>query len=146
MHKVQILEERLLFLNYFNYLPVCDTNSLRQTKNPTVFSLAGRKIVHLNHGSGGVMLKILTTNPNNPIHNIRILLPGYEERYKFFPFNEIFLEPLRRYSEIRFMDFLHTNGHTVGERKIRLSIFFFHYVLSNWRICILRSLTDTHKQ
>ncbi|KAJ8320511.1 hypothetical protein KUTeg_002098 [Tegillarca granosa] len=83
----------------------CDTNKV-------FFYFLGRIIVNLKHGHNGFMLKILKTNSHNPIHNIRILLPGYEERYKFFPFNKIFLEPLRRYSEIRFMDFLHTNGHT----------------------------------
>nr|KAG5705277.1 hypothetical protein BaRGS_010728 [Batillaria attramentaria] len=72
----------------------------------------GRMVVDFpNIGHSGILLKVLATNPHNPIHNIRVLPPGYENTYERFPFHPLFLEFLKRFSEIRFMDYLHTNGH-----------------------------------
>ncbi|KAK7495080.1 hypothetical protein BaRGS_00013720 [Batillaria attramentaria] len=64
-----------------------------------------------NIKDNGIELKITGTNPHNPIHNIRIIPPGYENTFERFPFHPLFLEFLKRFSEIRFMDYLHTNGH-----------------------------------
>ncbi|KAK7495076.1 hypothetical protein BaRGS_00013716, partial [Batillaria attramentaria] len=72
----------------------------------------GRMVVEFsNIQNGGILLKLTSTNPSNPVHNIRILPPGYENTYERFPFHPLFLEFLKRFSEIRFMDYLRTNGH-----------------------------------
>nr|KAG5705276.1 hypothetical protein BaRGS_010727 [Batillaria attramentaria] len=72
----------------------------------------GRKVVEFPHiKENGIILEVTATNPDNPIHNIRVLPPGYENTYERFPFHPLFLEFLKRFSEIRFMDYLHTNGH-----------------------------------
>ncbi|ESO88846.1 hypothetical protein LOTGIDRAFT_234415 [Lottia gigantea] len=55
--------------------------------------------------------KVGNINPNNPVRNLRLIAPGYEQVYDRFPFHPVFLENLRRYSEIRYMDFYSTNGH-----------------------------------
>ncbi|KAH3712948.1 hypothetical protein DPMN_072710 [Dreissena polymorpha] len=55
----------------------------------------------------------MRTNENNPVHNIRLIMPGFEDRHELFPFYPPFIENLKRYSELRFMDFLATNAHTV---------------------------------
>ena len=66
-----------------------------------------------NIGNGGILLQLVATNPGNPMRNIRVLPPGYENVYQRFPFHPLFLEYLLRFSEIRFMDYLKTNGHKV---------------------------------
>ena len=71
-------------------------------------------IVNFNESSGGIFIKIMKTNPKNPIHNIRFILPGFEARHELFPFYPPFLENKIRFSEFRFMDFFNTNGHTVS--------------------------------
>ncbi|KAK7099795.1 hypothetical protein V1264_022849 [Littorina saxatilis] len=85
------------------------------------FSLVGHTVHYDGQGrmivefpsikNGGIFMKITATNPSDPIHNVRVLLPGYENTYLRFPFHPLHLEFLKRFSEIRFMDFLHTNGH-----------------------------------
>ncbi|XP_052218524.1 uncharacterized protein LOC127836133 isoform X2 [Dreissena polymorpha] len=72
----------------------------------------GRKTVEFHEGNQGILIKIMRTNENNPIHNIRLIMPGFEDRHELFPFYPPFVENLKRYSELRFMDFLITNGHT----------------------------------
>lgn len=75
---------------------------------------AGRMVINFpNINDGGILLKLMTTNPANPIRNIRVIPPGYENTYERFPFHPLFLEFLQRFSEIRFMDYLATNGHQV---------------------------------
>ncbi|XP_060082274.1 uncharacterized protein LOC132561592 [Ylistrum balloti] len=71
----------------------------------------GRMIVNMDPGSGGIELKIMRTNPQNHIRNIRVILPGFEDRHAHFPYNPLFLETITRYSEFRYMDFMHTNEH-----------------------------------
>nr|KAG5708911.1 hypothetical protein BaRGS_009320 [Batillaria attramentaria] len=72
----------------------------------------GRMVVEFPHiKDGGIFIKMTETNPANPVRNLRILPPGYENTYLRFPFHPLFLEFLKRFSEIRFMDYLHTNAH-----------------------------------
>ncbi|KAK7495111.1 hypothetical protein BaRGS_00013751 [Batillaria attramentaria] len=76
----------------------------------------GRKVVEFPHiKENGIILEVTATNPDNPIHNIRVLPPGYENTYERFPFHPLFLEFLKRFSEIRFMDYLHTNDYHTQE-------------------------------
>lgn len=76
-----------------------------------IYEGKGRMIVNMDPGSGGIELKIMRTNPKNHIRNIRVILPGFEDRHAHFPYNPMFLETISRYSEFRFMDFMHTNAH-----------------------------------
>ncbi|XP_046365235.2 uncharacterized protein LOC124141307 [Haliotis rufescens] len=82
------------------------------TEEHILYDGKGRMVVRMPKiGSGGFTLTIHKTNPKNPLRNIRVLIPGYENVYDRFPFHPAFLENLKRYSELRFMDFLSTNGH-----------------------------------
>jgi hypothetical protein len=49
------------------------------------------------------------TNPNNPIRNIRIILPGFENNYEKDVWYPPFIERLRPFKAIRFMDWELTN-------------------------------------
>ncbi|XP_064610047.1 uncharacterized protein LOC135474001 [Liolophura sinensis] len=111
---------KLFFRGVGNYQPHSDYTLLYDGEGHIVFKLVnhkilkqfkGRWLIHFEPGHGGIFFSITKTNPHNPLRNVRIVLPGFEDRYEKFPFNPVFQEPLRRYSVIRFMDFLHTNGH-----------------------------------
>lgn len=59
----------------------------------------------------GIYLRIDSSNPNNPVRNVKVWLPGFEDaRSAFHPF---YLQRLKPFSVIRFMDWQRTNGSGV---------------------------------
>ncbi|MEZ5965945.1 MAG: hypothetical protein R3F56_19070 [Planctomycetota bacterium] len=58
----------------------------------------------------GVVLRILRTNPSDPVRNIRVILPGFESTYQTQPFHPRFLANWRGFRMLRFMDWMRTNG------------------------------------
>ncbi len=68
----------------------------------------GRLLVNVTPTSGGIYLKVVESDPTNPVRNIRVLTPGFEHRpnQKFHP---LFLERLRGFGTLRFMDWQRTN-------------------------------------
>jgi hypothetical protein len=52
----------------------------------------------------------MQTNPKDPVRNIRL----FEAKNEFVEgrkiWNDLFLDRIRRYSGIRFMDWMHTNN------------------------------------
>jgi len=62
-------------------------------------------------GDNGIYMRILKTNPENPIHNVRVLMPGFEHTHEEQPFHPWFLDNIRPYSTIRFMDWMETNNN-----------------------------------
>lgn len=61
-------------------------------------------------GDNGIYLTLAKTNPENPVRNVRLLMPGFEHVYDRQPFHPWFLKSLQRYSAIRFMDWSKTNS------------------------------------
>ncbi len=61
-------------------------------------------------------MTIETSDINDPIHNIRVLMPGSESTYLTEPFNPVWLEKLLTFKTVRFMDWGQTNnwGETNG--------------------------------
>ncbi len=53
--------------------------------------------------AAGVTLMLQKTNPANPVRNIRMILPGYEDVYKTKPWYPPFLKMLKPFDTIRFM-------------------------------------------
>jgi hypothetical protein len=78
---------------------------------------ANRHIIDVNPDRGpGIMLVIVTTNPNNYIRNIRVIMPNTAEPGEiFYP---PFLESIRRYKAIRFMNWMlgQQNNHIAQQR------------------------------
>lgn len=66
---------------------------------------------------GIVELAIETSDISDPIHNIRLLMPGTEATYESQPFNSTWLDKLEPFGTIRFMDWGQTNnwGKARGE-------------------------------
>ena len=57
----------------------------------------------------GVWMTLTGTNPADPLRNIRVVLPGFEDTHVTQPFHPLFLKSLQRYSVLRFMDWARTN-------------------------------------
>jgi hypothetical protein len=61
-------------------------------------------------------VRILSTNPDNYIRNIRIYLPGItEEAARQNPWNPVFLNRWKNFNTFRFMDWMRTNGSDIKE-------------------------------
>ncbi|CAG2220349.1 unnamed protein product [Mytilus edulis] len=86
--------------------------SFRFAHEHIMYNGKGRMVININEGKDGIELILSKTHPGNPVRNVRFIMPGFEDRYEKFPFYPPFLETIKRYSELRYMDFLHTNGHT----------------------------------
>ncbi|NCJ08395.1 hypothetical protein GS597_18155 [Synechococcales cyanobacterium C] len=71
----------------------------------------GRMVLNVVPQSNGLWFKLARVNPQNPIRNIRLILPGFEQTYARQTFHPLFLERLRPFSHtIRFMNWLRTNN------------------------------------
>lgn len=75
----------------------------------------GRMEVDARPTQGAVFLQIIATNPQNPLREIRFLLPGSEATYETQPFNPVFLEKIAPFSALRFMDWMMTNDSFISE-------------------------------
>ncbi len=62
---------------------------------------------------GAIFLRLRKTAPKDPVRNIRVIMPGFEDTYEAEPFHPKFLERWRGVACIRFMDWMHTNGSSI---------------------------------
>ena len=60
---------------------------------------------------GGFHMVIKRSNVNDPIRNIRIITPGFENTYQTQTFNPLFLQRIQGVGAVRFMDFQKTNNN-----------------------------------
>ena len=83
----------------------------------TIVRDVGRIEVTITPSTGlnnGAFLMIERTNPLDPIRNIRFIMPGFESTYSVFPFHPLYLDSLKNYKVLRFMDLANTNGVMKG--------------------------------
>ncbi|MBX3110972.1 MAG: hypothetical protein KF857_03100 [Fimbriimonadaceae bacterium] len=73
----------------------------------------GRYIVHVDSTKGHFAVRLMKTDPSDPVRNIRVLIPGSEKTYRENPFNPTFLARWKGVSALRFMDWMQTNGSKV---------------------------------
>lgn len=76
-------------------------------------SAAGRMLVEVDAARGGFSLKLMETNPRDPVRNIRVIMPGFEATYGRDPFSPAFLKRWKGFACLRFMDWMHTNGSEI---------------------------------
>ena len=57
----------------------------------------------------GIHVVIRETNPDNYIRNIRLIMPGHEETYLAAPFHDHYINFLRQFSVLRFMNWADSN-------------------------------------
>ena len=63
----------------------------------------------------GIVVRILRSNPQNHVRNIRVIMPGFEGTYAQQPFHPMFLAGLEPFSVLRFMDWGETNGSHLSQ-------------------------------
>ena len=73
----------------------------------------GRLLLDVNANKGGFSLQLKETNPQNPVRNIRVIMPGCEATYAKEPFVPAFLKRWQGFACYRFMDWMHTNGSEI---------------------------------
>lgn len=98
-------------IDYFN--AGCYPNADCVQKNITL-SHPGRDVLDVNRTNDyGIQLRIRSTDPNktgNYIRNIRMILPGHENSYQSDIFNPPFLDQIKPYGVLRFMEAAMTNN------------------------------------
>ncbi len=75
----------------------------------------GKLKVKIQPRNGMASLRIMKTNPKNPVRNIRLIIPGFEETYEKQPFHPDFLKRWQGFKAFRFMDWMRTNCSQVAE-------------------------------
>ena len=70
---------------------------------------AGRIEIDVVPTNAGMFLEIDATDPQDYIRNIRLIMPGFENTYQTQQFHPAFLDSLRSFDVIRFMDWQVTN-------------------------------------
>jgi hypothetical protein len=58
----------------------------------------------------GIQLRIIRTNPSDPVRNIRVLMPGHEATHQTRPFHPRFLATWRGFKVLRFMNWMRTGN------------------------------------
>lgn len=80
----------------------------------TVRVQPGRIEFDVTPSNGGIYVKLVRTNPQNPVRNIRVILPGFEATYQQQPFHPQFLARSQYFKVLRFM-----NWGRANESKVR---------------------------
>ncbi len=78
-------------------------------------SKPGRDVINVSGGSGGIWIQITETDPKgngNYIRNIRVVPEKYEKTYATQIFNPVWLDKIKGFQALRFMDWMATNNST----------------------------------
>jgi hypothetical protein len=75
----------------------------------------GRTTIRVDASKGGFFLKLMATEPNDYVRNIRVIMPGFEKTYRDEPFHPVFLRRWQGMACLRFMDWMETNGSRVRQ-------------------------------
>lgn len=70
----------------------------------------GRIELDVTPSDAGIYLKLAATDPNDPVRNIRVLMPGFADADDDLIFHPRFLASLKPFEVLRFMDWQRTNG------------------------------------
>jgi hypothetical protein len=76
-------------------------------------SAPGRMVIRVDPSKGAIFLRLMRTNPDNYIRNIRVIMPGFEQTYASDPWHPAFLNRWQGVACLRFMDWMMTNGSQV---------------------------------
>ncbi len=83
---------------------------LQLTQDAVQVSRNGNRIEADVVPDDGIVLRIVRTNSNNPVRNIRVIMPGFESTYQTQPFHPRFLTNWRGFKQIRFMNWARTGN------------------------------------
>jgi hypothetical protein len=82
----------------------------------------GRIVVEVLNQSSPVIINLTRTNPDNPVRNIQMIMPGFESTYQTQPFHPLYLEYVSQFSTLRFMDWAETNNSRVSNWSERTKL------------------------
>ncbi len=88
-------------------------------------------IINLDNSIGLLVLEILESNVNDPIHDIHIIMPGYHDTFEDNLFHPELLSFIEDFQVIRFMDWMSTNGSEVQEWSDRNNPGYYTQTLPN---------------
>jgi hypothetical protein len=83
-----------------------------QSSGKVVHEQPGRIEIDVS-GKESLLIHLRKTNPDNPLRNIRLLMPRSHETYERQPFYQPFLERNAQFRVIRFMDWMRTNDSKI---------------------------------
>jgi hypothetical protein len=72
-----------------------------------VSSTPGRIVLDVTPSDSGILMRIADSDPSDPIRNIRLWMPGFENAQS--PFHPLFLQRMAKFKVLRFMDWARTN-------------------------------------
>jgi len=75
----------------------------------------GKIVIKVGGSGGGFFLRITETNPEKPVRNIRVIMPGFIGTYRENPWHPVFLKRWQGVACLRFMDWMATNGSTISK-------------------------------
>ncbi|OQY47900.1 MAG: hypothetical protein B6240_05245, partial [Desulfobacteraceae bacterium 4572_87] len=73
----------------------------------------GRIVLNVSPSKRGILLRLTATNPLDPVRNIRVIAPGFENTHHNRIFHPTFIDRWRGFKVIRFMDWMRTNNSKV---------------------------------
>ena len=76
-----------------------------------ISSSPGRMVATVN---GQFYLSLNATNPSDYLRNIRVIMPGYESTYQTQIFNPAFIDMMKSYNTIRFVNWMEANHSPVS--------------------------------
>lgn len=86
----------------------------------------GQTVVPLQVSSPGwFALNIYSSSAADPVRNIRVVMPGFEQTYATQVFHPTFLQSLSRFENLRFMDLGETNNHWIQSWSSRTTLTSF---------------------
>jgi hypothetical protein len=75
----------------------------------------GRMTVQVTPSRDGIWMRLVETDPADPVRNIRFIMPGFESTYRDQPWQPDFTNRWKEFKVLRFMDWLRTNNSKVKE-------------------------------
>lgn len=79
-----------------------------------VSSTPGKIIIKVDSAKGGFFLRIMETDPESYVRNIRVVMPGFIDTFQKNPWNPSLLKRWKGMKCLRFMDWMHTNGSKIS--------------------------------
>ncbi len=108
-------------------------------------SKLGRDVIQVTPSDGGIYLSIRSTDPNktgNYIRNIHVVPIEHESTFQKEIFNPLFLERIKKFGTIRFMDWMGTNNSQQQEWSNRPQVDDATYAIKGVPIEIMVELAN----
>ncbi len=95
------------------------------------FSCPTDQTISVDNTGGGIIFEILSSDPDDPVHDIKLIEPGSHDSYQTEPFFPEMLDFLSDFETIRFMDLMETNFSPVRLWTDRTPISYYSYAVKS---------------